>query len=660
MSTRRFMCDFETTVYEGQQDTEVWAAAAVELYTEDVFVFNSLDGLLNLFKAMNCNITAYFHNLKFDGEFWISYLLGKGFKTAIRLTQDKNGKYHGEWKENKFMENNMFKVLISDRGQWYTVQIKYRNYFITIYDSLKLLPISVKRMGESFGTKHKKLEMEYKGIRHAGGVIAPEERKYIENDVLVVKEAMEIMLDEGHDKMTIGACCLEEYKKTIDKADFKAWFPNLYEQEINEEEYGYPNAGEYIKKSYRGAWCYVSKGKQGKVLHNGVTLDVNSLYPSEMHSDSGNYYPVGHPTFWKGDYIPDEATLNHRFYFVRIKTRFYLRPGFLPFIQIKGNRNYKGTECLESSDIQYQGRYYPYWTDRDGNKHDTRIEMVLTMIDFKLIQEHYELVDCEILDGCWFYAQIGLFDTYLDKYKKIKMTSKGAKREISKLFQNNLYGKFAASDDSSFKVPMMREDGIVEYISIEAHEKKPGYIPIGSTITSYARNFTIRACQKNYHGPDKPGFCYADTDSGHMDLSPEDVVGMPVDPVAYQHWKIESRWDTAIFTRQKTYIEHIVEKDLSYQDGEWKGTIPEKPYYDVKCAGMPQRCKDLFVTSMQGTAGEPEEYTEEEREFLFAESGEKIIRTIDDFNVGLKVPGKLRPKRFKGGIVLVDTSYQMR
>ena len=31
-----------------------------------------------------------------------------------------------------------------------------------------------------------------------------------------------------------------------------------------------------------------------------------------------------------------------------------------------------------------------------------------------------------------------------------------------------------------------------------------------------------------------------------------------------------------------------------------------------------------------------------------------------DFNRGLKVPGKLRPKRIRGGIILVETPYEMR
>ena len=35
--------DFETTVYAGQQYTEVWASAIVELNTDDVHIFHSLD-----------------------------------------------------------------------------------------------------------------------------------------------------------------------------------------------------------------------------------------------------------------------------------------------------------------------------------------------------------------------------------------------------------------------------------------------------------------------------------------------------------------------------------------------------------------------------------------------------------------------------------------
>ena len=40
---RYFMGDFETTVYKGQVNTEVWASAVVELFHDDVTIFHSIE-----------------------------------------------------------------------------------------------------------------------------------------------------------------------------------------------------------------------------------------------------------------------------------------------------------------------------------------------------------------------------------------------------------------------------------------------------------------------------------------------------------------------------------------------------------------------------------------------------------------------------------------
>jgi hypothetical protein len=654
---RYFMCDFETTVYKGQQSTEVWASASTELFTDDtVQIFHSIQEQLDYFIDLKCNIVAYYHNLKFDGSFWLSYLLiDKHYKQAYR----KNGENENnvEWLQEKDMENNTFKYSISDKGQWYSIIIKVKNHFIEIRDSLKLLPFSVKRIGDSFKTKHRKLEMEYTGFRYAGCNITDEEKKYIANDVLVVKEALEILFNEGHDKLTIGACCLSEYKNICkhslkNELDYNEMFPDIYDMPIDKNIYKYDNAGEWVRKSYKGGWCYLVKGKENKIYYNGTTADVNSLYPSMMSSESGNPYPVGKPTFWSGNYIPDEALEDNRYYFIRIKTRFYLKKDKLPFIQIKGNLLYKGTESLETSDIydKETNQYYTHYRDLNGNLIDTRVELTLTMTDFILIKEHYYLVDFEILDGCWFYTQIGIFDEYIQKYKHQKQISKGAKRELAKLFLNNLYGKMASSKDSSFKLAYVKDDKSIGFLPVSEFNKKPGYIPVGSAITSYARNFTIRAAQKNYHGVNNPGFIYADTDSIHCDLPPDKIKGIKVHAKDFCCWKLESCWDKAVFTRQKTYIEHVIAEDLE---------PIEKPYNNIKCAGMPQKCKDLFELSMQGTANYNETWSDEERNFLFDENNKPIKRDFSDFKIGLSVPDKLRPKRILGGILLVETTYQM-
>lgn len=643
-----FVGDFETTVYKGQDHTEVWAAAIVELHTEDVKIFHSLPDLWNYMKSIEGNITCYFHNLKFDGGFWLPFLLNYAeLSQAVYKLSDSEMDL-AQYKE-KDMPNNSFRYSISDMGQWYSITIKINKRFIYIYDSLKLLPFSVRRIGKSFKTKHQKLDMEYKGFRYAGCEITDEEKEYIANDVLVVKEALEIMFEQGHDKLTIGSCCLSEYKSIIGM-DYKRLFPDLTKIEIDPEKYGALNADEYIRRSYKGGWCYLVPTKAHKRHYNGTTADVNSLYPSMMSSESGNYYPIGAPEFWKGNYLPILCNYSTSYYyFIRIKTRFHIKQDKLPCIQIKNNILYPSNQWLTTSDIydKKNNCYRRTYVNDKNEQCDTRITLTLTMTDFKLIQEHYDLEDFEILDGCYFRARMGIFDEYIEKYKKIKLESTGALRELAKLFLNNLYGKLASNTNSSWKYAFLKEDRTIGFLPVIEHNKKAGYIAAGSAITSYARNFTIRAAQKNYHGENARGFIYADTDSIHCDLAPTELIDIPVHDKNFCHWKLESCWDIAWFTRQKTYIEHIVQENC----------IPiENPYFNVKCAGMPERCKDLFIKSMTGyvpTEEDKEKLSKEQLDFL------KVKRDYEDFDIGLQIYGKLKPKRVVGGIILVDEYYTM-
>lgn len=652
-TNRVFVGDFETTVYKGQVNTEVWASASVEIGTEDVQIFHSIHEQFEYFVSLDCNVLCYYHNLKFDGSFWLSYLLlDRKFKQGYEEI-DENTK---KMKQPKDLHNGEVAYSISSMGQWYRIVIKTHSHIIEFRDSLKLLPFSVKRIGESFGTKHKKLDMEYKGVRYAGCTITDEEKQYIANDVLVVKEALEIMFAEGHDKLTIGSCCLAEYKKSVGTKTYKGMFPNLYEIPLDAETYGALNAGEYVKKSYHGGWCYLVKGKEKQIKHNGTTADVNSLYPSMMSSESGNWYPFKEPTFWCGDYIPLAAMSAGHYYFVRFRTRFYLKSNKLPFIQIKNSLVYRATEMLETSDVVNidTGEYCKEMIAINGDVVQTYVTLTMTMTDFKLFKEHYDLVDFEILDGCYFQAAFGIFDDYINKYKEIKLRSKGAQRELAKLFLNNLYGKMASSTQSSFKVAYDKGDGVLGFYTQPENDKMPGFIAVGSAITSYARNFTIRAAQANYYGADKPGFIYADTDSIHCDLPPDQIKGITVHPKNFCCWKLESCWDVGWFVRQKTYIEHVTHEDCEPID---------KPYYNVRCAGMPESCKKLFIKSVEGwNEDEVNNMEDAEKEFLYEDEGctKPIRRTIEDFNIGLSVPGKLLPKRIPGGVLLVDTEYKMR
>lgn len=634
-----YMADFETTVTgdKNQSETEVWTAALVQVETphddtveEDVYIDNSLDAFMArlFFMTGKHHSIVYFHNLKFDGSFIIDWLLKKGYNLALN-------DWDGKWRKTKYMSKKSFKCTITNMGVWYTIEIKSpTGSLITIKDSLKLLPFSVEQIGKGFGTKHKKLSIDYVGDMHAGGKITEEQKKYITNDVLVVKEALEIFFKDGLDKLTIGACCKDQYKKSIMSCDAETWFPSMYNVELDANTYGADNAETYIRKSYKGGWCYLKRGCENIVFKHGCTADVNSLYPSKMLD---NEYPTGKPVFWKGNYIPEEATKPNHVFVVRVRTRFYLKKGKLPTIQIKGSPYYKGTEWLESSDISYKGKRYRYIKNVDGSITEAIPTLTLTQADYQMLLDHYDLEDFEILDGCWFWSCPGeiLFGPYIHHWAEIKMNSKGPLRQEAKLFLNNLYGKFAAHIENCTKAPYL-EDGKVKFYEIkDIDPDKEWYIPIGSFITAYARQFTINAAQANYSR-----FIYADTDSIHCTGRGETLKGIKIHNTKFSHWCLEAHWDEAIFVRQKTYIEHVVENE----DG-----LLDEPYYNIKCAGMDKRPRQLLNASLSGQTIEAE--SEDETRFL------SIRRKLTDFRVGLSVPSKLITKRISGGIVLVRTDF---
>ena len=138
---RRFMGDFETTVYEGQTYTEVWASAIVELGTEDVHILHSIGETLEFLENVGSDLIIYYHNLKFDGAFWVSYLLTQaGFTQATIGNEESLEDF--KFQRISDMVNGTFLYSISDVGQWYRIVIKSHGHTIEIRDSLKLLPFS--------------------------------------------------------------------------------------------------------------------------------------------------------------------------------------------------------------------------------------------------------------------------------------------------------------------------------------------------------------------------------------------------------------------------------------------------------------------------------------------------------------------------------------
>lgn len=558
-----YTADFETTT--DLNDCRVWAWAICEIGNcENVFYGNSISSFID-FLYYNKKNVYYFHNLKFDGEFIIHHLLTNGFN------------YSREAK----LQANCFNALISDTGVFYTIKINFDNVVtVEIRDSMKLLNYSVSDIAHAFNLPINKLEIDYNANREIDHKLTQEEQNYIKNDVQIMALALEKIFDMGYTKLTQGSCALADYKKIIGKKRFDACFPA-------------PEYDEDIRKSYKGGFVYLNPIYADRDVFNGNVLDVNSLYPSRMRYC---YLPFGEGKYYNGEYKKDER---YPLYIQTFRCEFEIKEGKLPTIQLKGNMRFLPTEYVTSS---------------NG---DT-VTLCLTSVDLALFFDHYDVYNIEYLHG-WKYRQSDtLFNEYVDKWmsNKIDASKSGnaTLRNWAKIMLNSLYGKFALNPICARKEPYL-ENGIVKYKTTEKEKRKPLYLPIGTFITAYARDYTIRASQKikeySIAKYNKDLYVYSDTDSIHTLLPLEDIKTLiEVDPNNLGAWKHEAHFTRARFLRAKTYAEEI--------DGEMH----------ITCAGLPDRCKPQV--------------------------------TWENFHPGAVYTGKLTPKHVPGGQVLVESEFSIR
>ena len=558
--------DFETTT--DINDVRVWASCLVNV--ED-FVIEQLGNDIESFIDFiaNKNSVVYFHNLKFDGEFIIHYLLTHGFK----LSDSK--------------EDNTFNTLITDMGQFYSLTIyfkKMRKKYLkcTIYDSLKKLPFKVSVIAEAFKLEESKLVIDYKETRPLGHILTHEEKEYVIADCMIVAKALHQQFEQGLTKMTIGADALSSFKQSIGVKNFERWFPIL------------PlNIDDDVRRAYKGGWTYLNPLYKG-VRTKGLVLDVNSLYPWAMHECP---LPYGYPIAYDGGYKEDKV---YPLYIQRFRCSFKVKKGFVPTVQLKGNHSYIQTEYLSTS-------------------HGAIEELTMTNVDYDLFRKHYVILNMEFIQGYKFKSCQGIFNAYIDKWMLVKANSTGGTRQGAKLMLNNLYGKFATNPKGAKKYPYLDKDSIVRYYNdgqmlIDGHVvedpdyietfRNPVFTPMGCFITAHSRVKTITTAQDNIER-----FMYSDTDSEHLEgwKLPSNV---EIHDTNLGAFKLEGKFEDCLFLRPKTYMETI--NGITH----------------VTCAGMPDKVKEQV--------------------------------TYDNFTEGATYTGKLTPKRYKGGIVLQDTTFKIK
>lgn len=533
----KYTADFETTT--DLNDCRVWAFGICEIGNPDNFIYgNSIVDFIYWCKTQKSNPILYFHNLKFDGEFIISWLLNNNYSYI---------------KDKKEAVSGTFTCLISEMGQFYSLEIYFKvpknsNHVrkVTIYDSLKILNFSVEHIAKCFNLPIKKLEINYQEKREIGHILTNKEIDYLRNDVEIMARALKIMFDQNMDKMTIGSDALKFYKEMT--PSFDKLFPIL-EYEIDKD----------IRSSYKGGFTYLNPLYKEKEVNEGIVLDVNSLYPSVML----NELPYGEPIYFKGKY---EYDMLYPLYVQRLSCVFEIKKNKIPTIQIKKSTMFAPNEFLESSNGDI-------------------VTLTLTNIDLKLFFEQYDVYDIEYESGWKFKKMKGLFDNYISHWTDVKINSKkegnGAMYQIAKLMLNSLYGKMGLNPNVQSKYPVL-DDGVVKYKLNEKEIRDPIYIPVASFITAYARDKTIRTSQKikdyTRENLGKDLYYYSDTDSIHTGFTDEEILKniIEIDDYKLGAWKLESKFKKAKFIRQKCYVE------IGYDNTS-----------NVTVAGLPKRLGNL-------------------------------------------------------------------
>lgn len=593
--------DFETTTDDN--DCRVWAFSMCNIADYNIFLYGNT--IEEFFELLQCydkeNLKVWFHNLKFDGYFIISYLMSQGYV----------------WIEKpKMRADRTFTTLITDQGQYYSITVFFKvkghhTQKVTFYDSMKIFPnFSVSRVAEGFNLPIHKLEIDYKKYRPIGYELDEQEINYIRNDVEIMARALKFMFEQGHTKMTIASDAMTDFKHRM--IGFRKKFP-LLPLEVDKD----------IRESYRGGFTYVNDVWQGKLVGKGITLDVNSLYPSCMHSPYE--LPYGEPVYFDGkyEYDPDMPL-----YVQSLTCMFEIKEGKIPSIQLKNNLSFMPNEYVKSS----KGRF---------------VSLVLTSIDLALFFEQYNVYEPEYNGGWKFRQATGLFDDYVDHWigEKIRAGREGNAplKQLSKLLANSLYGRFGISGEARQKAPYLDEDGVVRFTLQEKEERQTCYIPVACFITSYGRNKTIRTSQaiRDYtvkkYGEDR--YFYSDTDSIHANLSDEDLNELKdlleIDDFELGCWAKEAEFTKAIYIRQKCYIEEV--------NGKVQATVAGLPKYMQSLITFDNFKRGFSTTGM---------------------SQDDLIRLAKQNGASdeelSKVQHKLTYKYVKGGVILADTDFTIK
>lgn len=613
---------------------------------------------IELMKADYDGSIIYFHNLKFDGQFMLCHLLNRGIKDSSHFVYGyENGGEKVEVPENTY-------ALLGDSSAWYSITLNLEGHKIEFRDSLKRIPMSVRQMAKEYNLPILKGEIDYD--RNPDLPVSEEEEKYIRNDVLIVAEVLRQQYQEGFTEMTTASYSYNQYRAFLKARgeDINEIFGGLTEDQSR-----------FARKSYEGGEVFCNPDYQDRFLGDpfsdellGYTWDINSMYPAVY---SCFPMPYGLPTTYEYPeqiYGADFYDYLQLFRWRGVKQRY-----FIEVLHIKARLKENRVPSV-SIITGFNKRVFPKEIDLMGR--------VFADIRYEMILRDYDIEDLVLGRVDVYYARQDLFFDYVQAIVKEKNTASiegnTMRKALAKVKMNSLYGKFAQRESVVSASYILNEYGELEnvpYVSVVASK----YVPLASIITAEARSLLISQANKFGY----KNVIYMDTDSIHTlkghncqqyrrrplpeskeikteqmnnSLSCEELYdkllefefGRPneiwCDEFDLGAFKIENYYSCGKWLRAKTYFEGNPVDEETVKDFFYckENGIEKKEYrelYIIKGQGF------YLLGQIKG-AGIPDE--------------SKNQITVDNFEFGLILYGKLLPCRVKGGVILKESMYEIK
>ena len=566
-----YVADFENTT--GGNKTRVWGAAIAQVDTSandyqvivnnEVFIFDNIDEFMLFLTKLPAKTVIYFHNFaNYDGWIILYWLLKHGYV----YTTDKRIR-------------KRFTGIITDDRQIYQLKVRLNGkHTIEFRDTCKLVAGKLDKIGKNLKCSTPKLvgTVDYDDPQKndPNYKMTDIERAYLKNDVVLLAEIFKKILKMGSlsEFLTAGSFAFSEmkhclyqdthclsddemeakrltkwYKKDL-QDNYRALFPEI-PQGIDKR----------IRKAYRGGYCI--NWSDGEVYDgHGIVLDFNSLYPSVMVNKP---YPYGIPRYFDSKHgIPTCEC-----FIVHILTRFKLKDGCLPFIQIKGSPFYVENEYIRE-------------------QVDDEVDLWLTSVDYKLFHDMYNVLYEELIEGYEFSSCDTLFNNFVTSHYAMKANAPDkTTRQVAKIILNSSYGKFGTRIERFTGEPCINADDVVGLHLIASTDMPSAtYIPVACFVTAYGREKTIRSAVKVIEH-----LRYIDTDSLHLvDITLDEVKKIfNIDDKALGALACESEFDQGRWVRQKTYVERNI-----IEDGQ---TLAE-PHINIKACGLTDEGKEELLT----------------------------------------------------------------